>query len=255
MNHLRAHCAVLVLASSLLTLPVVAHAQFEFVTNNTRTITITRYTGPGGDVIIPSTINGLPVSRLGLNHWEWDRRVFRPGFEMNQSVTGVVVPNSVTFIGDETFGCCSNLAHVILGNSVSHIGDMAFVESYNLKAVYFLGGPPWMGYPGINPRYYRAPTIYRLRWVGGWGQTLWGWPIETWNPVDWPISMVEGRSLSHSKAILDCLYRARDFVDREAYSSAANQLRAFQNKVRAQVRDADLARDLIEAAQQVIEAL
>ncbi len=40
-----------------LMLPVVAQAQFLYTTNNSA-ITITRYTGSGGAVIIPSTING-----------------------------------------------------------------------------------------------------------------------------------------------------------------------------------------------------
>jgi hypothetical protein len=64
MNYIRSHCAVLVLASSLLTLPAVVQAQFTYTTNN-GTITITKYTGPGGVVDIPATINGLPVTCIG----------------------------------------------------------------------------------------------------------------------------------------------------------------------------------------------
>ena len=45
-------------------LPVVAQAQFTFTTNN-GAITITRYTGSGGDVTIPSMINGWPVTSIG----------------------------------------------------------------------------------------------------------------------------------------------------------------------------------------------
>jgi hypothetical protein len=39
-------------------------AQFNFTTNN-GTLTITQYTGPGGDVIIPDMLGGLPVSAIG----------------------------------------------------------------------------------------------------------------------------------------------------------------------------------------------
>jgi hypothetical protein len=39
-------------------LPAVAQAQFRCTTNN-GSITITKYTGSGGDVTIPNTINGL----------------------------------------------------------------------------------------------------------------------------------------------------------------------------------------------------
>ena len=47
----------------LLALPVALQAQFNFTTNN-GTIAITKYTGPGGDVTIPSTTNGLPVTSI-----------------------------------------------------------------------------------------------------------------------------------------------------------------------------------------------
>ena len=46
-------------------LPAAALAQFNYVVNN-GAITITGYTGPGGDVTIPSTINGLPVLSIGI---------------------------------------------------------------------------------------------------------------------------------------------------------------------------------------------
>ena len=45
----------------LLALPAPVQAQFNYTTNN-GTITITGYTGSGGAVTIPSTINGLPVT-------------------------------------------------------------------------------------------------------------------------------------------------------------------------------------------------
>jgi hypothetical protein len=45
-------------------LPAVVQAQFTFTTNNSK-ITITGYTGSGGAVVIPSTMNGLPGTRIG----------------------------------------------------------------------------------------------------------------------------------------------------------------------------------------------
>ena len=52
-------CGVLLLLAS----PAALHAQFTYTTNN-GTITITGYTGPGGDVSIPDTIAGLPVASI-----------------------------------------------------------------------------------------------------------------------------------------------------------------------------------------------
>jgi hypothetical protein len=47
----------------LLTAPAVVQAQFDYTTNK-GTITITRYTGFGGDVIIPDTTNGWPITSI-----------------------------------------------------------------------------------------------------------------------------------------------------------------------------------------------
>jgi hypothetical protein len=48
----------------LLTLSAVVQAQFNYTTND-GTITITKYTGSGGAVTVPDTINGLPVTSIG----------------------------------------------------------------------------------------------------------------------------------------------------------------------------------------------
>ena len=75
-------------------------AQFTFTTNN-GAITITGSTGPGGDVTIPDTINGLPV----------------------------------TSIGDFAFAGCTNLTSVAMGNSVINLGVGAFEMCTNLPAI------------------------------------------------------------------------------------------------------------------------
>ena len=59
------------LGSLLCFAPAVAQAQFDYVTNN-GTITITKYTGPAGDVAIPSPINGLPVTSIG--NWAFEMK-------------------------------------------------------------------------------------------------------------------------------------------------------------------------------------
>ena len=48
----------------LIFLPIMGKAQFTFTTNN-GAIIITGYTGLGGAVTIPSTINGYPVTGIG----------------------------------------------------------------------------------------------------------------------------------------------------------------------------------------------
>jgi hypothetical protein len=75
----------------LLTLPAVVQAQFTY-TNINGTITITGYTGPGGAVTIPSTINGLPVTGIGSYP-----------FSGCASLASVTMPASVTCMDKTAF--------------------------------------------------------------------------------------------------------------------------------------------------------
>src|SRR3981189_1690467 len=98
----------------LLSLPAVAQGQFDYTTNN-GTITITGYTGPGGHVTIPNTINGLPVTGIGSYSLYY-----------NTQLTRVTIPHSVTSIGDGAFLNCSSLVSVNIPNGVTSIGSAAF---------------------------------------------------------------------------------------------------------------------------------
>ena len=68
-GRLRIACATRILPLLLLlALPAVVQAQFNYgtiTTINGTMITVTKYTGTGGAVTIPETINGLPVTRIG----------------------------------------------------------------------------------------------------------------------------------------------------------------------------------------------
>ena len=108
----------------LLTLPAAVQAEDYTYTTNNGTITITGYTGPGGAVTIPSTINGLPVTSIG----DW-------AFDDCTSLTSVTIPNSVTSIGDEAFADCTSLTSVTIPNSVTSIGDGAFSGCTSLTAI------------------------------------------------------------------------------------------------------------------------
>ena len=86
-----------------------------FATTN-GSITITDYIGPGGDVVIPSNIVGLPVTAIG-NY----------AFSSCPGLTSVTIPNSVTTIGNGAFGFCTGLTNASLGDSITTIGDYAFL--------------------------------------------------------------------------------------------------------------------------------
>ncbi len=77
-----------------------------------------------GDLIIPATLGGYPVTVIG------DRAFFN-----HEKLTSVTIPNSVTTIGDEAFYNCDNLKSVTIPNSVTTIGDDAFRYCDSLTSI------------------------------------------------------------------------------------------------------------------------
>jgi len=107
----------------MLTLPAVVHAQFTFTPNN-GAITITGYTGPGGNVVIPNTTNGLPVTSIGNRAFYYCR-----------NLTSATIDTNVTSIGDEAFSSCTSLTNVTIPNSIINIGTSAFSWCTSLSAI------------------------------------------------------------------------------------------------------------------------
>ncbi|MGA2786631.1 MAG: leucine-rich repeat domain-containing protein [Verrucomicrobiota bacterium] len=125
-SRLKTACAVRLLPLLLLlALPAAMLAQdYTYTTNADNTITITGYTGSGGAVTIPDTINGLPVTSIR-----------NKAFWYNTNFTCVTVTNSVTIIGDHAFYCCSSLTNVIIGSAVTNIGGQVFASDTDLMAI------------------------------------------------------------------------------------------------------------------------
>lgn len=71
-----------------------------------KTVTITKYTGTESTVILPSTINSWPVTKIGED-----------AFQDNTTITSVTIPANVTEIGSNAFADCTNLT------SVNYEGD------------------------------------------------------------------------------------------------------------------------------------
>jgi uncharacterized protein YjdB len=78
-------------------------------------VTITGYSGSGGNITIPGSLGGLPVT------------AFKSGvFKNNTTLTGVIIPQGVTSIPDEAFYGCRNLASAALPQGITYIGRDAF---------------------------------------------------------------------------------------------------------------------------------
>ena len=125
----RCNLIKLCLLAILLALPLAAQAQFTYTTNS-GAITITGYSGSGGAVTIPDTINGLPVTSIGNSAFFNNL----PDYN-SSSLTSVTIPNSVTNIGQQAFSGCNSLTSVNIPNGVTSIGDYAFYSCYSLTSV------------------------------------------------------------------------------------------------------------------------
>ncbi len=71
-----------------------------------------------GILIIPSRIEGKPVTRIG-----------KSAFSRCYSLTSIRIPDSVTSIGKEAFSACTSLTSISIPDSVTSIGKHAFSSS------------------------------------------------------------------------------------------------------------------------------
>lgn len=67
------------------------------------------------DLIIPRTYLGLPVTGSSFN-----------AFYENQHITSLILPNTMTSIGNSSFQRCSSLTNVFIPDSVKSIGNQSF---------------------------------------------------------------------------------------------------------------------------------
>jgi hypothetical protein len=170
------------------TVAATSPSQFNYTTNGGN-IMITGYSGPGGAIIVPFAINGVPVTDIQSN-----------AFEDATNLVGVTIPGSIISIGDEAFqGCvnlgsvtilpgltnigssafegCSALAKLTIPESVISVGDNAFAQCSNLTAVYFDGDCPSAG----TSIFENDPIlmIYRSPCGAGWAPIFAGLPTST----------------------------------------------------------------------------
>lgn len=109
---------VILLTISLFPAAALAETEGDYIysDNGNGTCTITGYTGTGGDLTIPGTLNGFTVTAIG------DLAFDKTG------VTSVTIPDSVTSIGQHAFAT-NGLTSVHFGNGLQTIGKWAFMAN------------------------------------------------------------------------------------------------------------------------------
>jgi len=147
----------------------IATGEFTYTISN-NVVTITGHTNPVGDLVIPETIEELPVTVIG------DR-----AFSDCTRLTSITIPESVTSIGDGAFSGCSSLVSItvdednssftsldgvlftqdgktilaypagkaeteyIIPDSVTSIGNRAFYRCYSLESIIIPDGVTSIG--------------------------------------------------------------------------------------------------------------
>ncbi len=92
--------------------PKAMAGDFTYITNN-NAILITGYSGSGGTVTIPDTLDGFPVTSIQANV-----------FAANAGITNVVIPAGVTNFGDGAFLNCPNLTRATVPGNVNYNSDL-----------------------------------------------------------------------------------------------------------------------------------
>ena len=138
--------AALMALTALVAVPVGAYGReitsgdwWYEVNEDKTTATINRYLGSELEVTIPSEIDGYAVTALGdwvdldLAYSGYDYCYF--GITYDRPTTNVIIPDSVTVIGTDSFGGCTSLTSVTIPDSVKTIGDYAFGGCTSLTSV------------------------------------------------------------------------------------------------------------------------
>ena len=98
-----------------------------------------------GDIVIPDTIEGYPVTAIGdeafLNCYMVKsieipnsvKTIGRGAFSFCYELESIIIPDGVSAIDDFAFNSCEKLENISIPSSVKTIGKSAFVYCYNLS--------------------------------------------------------------------------------------------------------------------------
>lgn len=114
----------------------------------------------------------VPNSITNIGDW---------AFRCCYGLTNVVIGTNVSSIGSEAFSYCNNLISLTIPSSVTNIGDWAFSYCPDLMSIYFLGNAPILG----SDACYKATNsvIYYLPGTADWEAWFGSRPTALWTPL------------------------------------------------------------------------
>lgn len=151
---------------------------------------ITKYTGPGGLVTIPDTIEEMPVTSVSGGTFykcatltqivlpNGVTSIERWAFLGCSNLSSVRLPRNLTDIFDSAFAGCATLKSISLPNGVTGIANGAFSGCTRLTTVYFEGNAPTFGVGVFDAG---KVTVYRRAGTTGWLPTLADCPVVLWD--------------------------------------------------------------------------
>jgi len=110
-------------SSSAASSDIKSNGDYEYVIADNGVI-VKKYIGSATDVVIPDTIDGLPVKVIGES-----------AFEENKAIEYVKLPDSVVSIEKSAFEDCYALESIEFGKNIETVGEHAFDSCWNLEKV------------------------------------------------------------------------------------------------------------------------